>query len=312
MKVRAAITAAKQLRPEPNPVIPEPPAYKACVAHLKKMGSKGGRARTEAALETGCEHQYEALRKEALGFLITGDWMTQEAKEQGVKLTDKEVQQSFDQSKKRQYPKEAEFQSFMAITGQTEADYLLPTKVQLLAERVHASIAKQAARRATEATVVEYYKEHELAFEVPETRDVQIVLTKTKAQAVQAEREIQSGKRFRSVAMKDSIDPGVKANGGLLKGVLRGEDEQAFTDAVFAAKIGVLGGPVQTPFGYYVYEVIAVHPPIKKPFARVRAAVREALVYEESQAMVVAAQRKWEALTKCRPEYHVEYCGKTI
>ncbi len=57
-----------------------------------------------------------------------------------------------------------------------------------------------------------------------------------------------------------SIDPTSKANGGLLKEVVKGEEEKALDTAIFSATKGVLGGPVKTPFGYYVYEVVSSTP----------------------------------------------------
>jgi parvulin-like peptidyl-prolyl isomerase len=82
---------------------------------------------------------------------------------------------------------------------------------------------------------------------------------------------------------------------------------------VFAAKVGVLGGPVHTPFGYYVYEVKAVHPPTNQTFAQARSAAKTALVAEERKAIVAEVQKKWQAVTECRPEYvDAEYCGGRI
>ena len=49
-----------------------------------------------------------------------------------------------------------------------------------------------------------------------------------------------------------SIDPTSKANGGLLKEVVQGEEEKALDTAIFSAKTRVLGGPVKMPFGYYI------------------------------------------------------------
>ena len=107
----------------------------------------------------------------------------------------------------------------------------------------------------TEAEVAKYYNEHKSTYGQPEKRDLRIVLTKTEAAAKQAKSEIESGKSFASVAKSKSIDPTSKDSGGELPGVVKGEEQKALSEAVFAAKQGVLTGPVKTPFGYYIFEV---------------------------------------------------------
>ena len=59
-------------------VIPEPPAYTACIAHLKAIEpkpTKGQKAKTEAALKTECAQQYKELTQQVLGYLISLDWV---------------------------------------------------------------------------------------------------------------------------------------------------------------------------------------------------------------------------------------------
>jgi foldase protein PrsA len=156
-----------------------------------------------------------------LGFLISLDWELGQARAIGLKLDSEAIKIPLELLKKS-YRTEAKFQQHLASIGQTEGDYLLQLKLQVLSSEIDAKVTSELTKRVHEAAIAKYYKEHELSYDTPETRDVQIVLTKTKAQATQAKREIGSGKRFRDVALRDSIDPGVRANGGLLKGSSEG------------------------------------------------------------------------------------------
>ena len=47
--------------------------------------------------------------------------------------------------------------------------------------------------------------------------------------------------------------------------MIHGEEEKALSEAIFSAKQNVLGGPVKTPFGYYIYEVKSVTPGTQQP-----------------------------------------------
>ncbi|HEY5262490.1 MAG TPA: hypothetical protein VIJ33_10275, partial [Solirubrobacteraceae bacterium] len=96
----------------PKTPVPDPPTYKACIAHLEATApkpAKGQSKPTPAALKTQCEQQYTALKQQVLSFLISANWLLGEASSQGVKMSDAEVQKQFNQVKSQQFPTEADF-----------------------------------------------------------------------------------------------------------------------------------------------------------------------------------------------------------
>jgi foldase protein PrsA len=308
----SAVTAPGQKAAKP--VLPEPPAYTACIAHLQAIEpkpAKGQKAKTTTELKTQCEQQYKALQQQVLGFLISSDWVVGEAEEMGVKVSDKEVIKHFNQLKKQQFPKEAEYQKFLTSTGQTVADLLLRVKLSMLSTKIQEKVTK-GGKKVTAADVSKYYDEHKTQYGQPEKRDLRIVLTKAEAAAKQAKSEIQSGKSFASVAKSKSIDPTSKNSGGELPGIVKGEEEKALSEAVFAAQKGVLGGPVKTPFGYYIYEVKAIHPGTQQSLAEVKETIKQQLSSQgEQQALtkfVKEFEKKWKGRTECRSEYVVQDC----
>jgi hypothetical protein len=66
----------------PGHVVPDPPKYAKCIAHLRAQQSES----IPEALEEECREQYEALRQRALGFVISSEWLIGEARERGLKL----------------------------------------------------------------------------------------------------------------------------------------------------------------------------------------------------------------------------------
>ncbi len=127
-------------------------------------------------------------------------------------------------------------------------------KLNLLSQKIQQKIVKEKPK-VSQAEIQKYYNENKSRYGTPEKRNVQIILTKTEAQAKEAKKEIESGKSFAEVAKSTSIDPTSKANGGAAREVVKGQEEKALDEAIFSAKANVLGGPVKTPFGYYIYEV---------------------------------------------------------
>lgn len=295
-------------------VLPEPPHYTACIKHLEEEEAKTatkGKKRTATELKTQCEQQFKTLKTEVLGFLISSNWVIKEGESLGVKMSDAEVKKQFAKIKAEQFPKAVEFEKFLASSGQTISDLLLRVKLNLLSQKIQTKISKENPN-VTKADIEKYYHENSSRFGTPEKRDVRIVLTKDQATAEKAKKEIESGKSFASVAQARSTDPASKANGGLLKGVIKGEEEKALDEAIFAAKAHQLGGPVKTPFGYYVYQVEGTTPGNQTPLKSVEASVKQQLIATKRQKalteFIKKFKTKWQAETECRGEYVVPDC----
>ena len=296
------------------PVVPEPPDYTKCIAHLAATTAKpakGEKPPTTAKLKQECKVQFKALSSEVLGFLISSQWVLGEAASQGVSISDPDVHKEFLKIKTEQFPKASEFEKFLESSGQTVSDLLLRVKLNLLSQKIQKKVVADKGK-VTEAQITKYYNENKSKYGTPEKRSVRIVLTKTEAQALAAKKEIESGKSFASVAKARSIDPTSKSNGGLLTGVVKGEEEKALSEAIFSAKTHVLGGPVKTPFGYYVYEVESVTAGTKTALKNVEATIKQQLIATHQQKalsdFVKNFKKKWQAKTECRAEYVVADC----
>lgn len=310
----AAASSATTTGTVAKPVVPEPPAYTACIAHLEATAAKPAKGQakpTAAQLKSECEQQYKSLQQEVLGFLISSEWVLGEGNSLGVKVSDKEVKKQFETIKSQQFPKPAEFEKFLATSGQTVSDLLLRVKLNLLSSKIQQHVVKSKGT-PTEAQIAKYYNENKSRFGTPEKRNLRIILTKTEAQAASAKKEVESGKSFASVAKKVSIDPTSKANGGLLSGVTKGQEEKALDEAVFAAKKGVLSGPVKTPFGYYVFEVLSTTAGNQQSLAQAKSSIKQQLTATQQQTalskFVKEFKKKWTSKTECRTGYMVQDC----
>jgi len=77
-----------------------------------------------------------ALRDEVLGFLISSDWVTGEAKDLDIGVSAAEVKRDFDRIRGAQFPRRREFEAFLRESGQTVADLLYRVELNLLSERI--------------------------------------------------------------------------------------------------------------------------------------------------------------------------------
>jgi parvulin-like peptidyl-prolyl isomerase len=315
MEVAAASSSPSSATEKSKPVAPDPPDFTACIAHLEASApkpAKGQPAPTKAELKSQCEQQYKSIQQEVLGFLISSQWVIAEGAHLGVKVSDQEVKKQFEQLKNAEFPKAEDFEKFLANSGQTVSDVLLRVKLNLLSTKIQQKIVKTKSQ-ITHAQIAKYYNENPSRFGVPEKRDIRVILTKTEAAAKKAREEIESGQSFASVAKRVSIEPISRSSGGLIPGITKGEEQKPLDQAIFSAtKLNVVGGPIKTPFGYYVYEVVKITAGTHQTLAQSESAVKQQLTSTQEQAalnkFVKEFKKKWMAETDCRAGYVVPDC----
>src|SRR5829696_4515485 len=298
-----------------NAAVPKPPDYTQCVAEAKKTQAKPAEGQpklTDKQLKDQCKQQYEQLRDQVLGLLISFEWIEREAADKGVKVTDAEVNKSFEDQKKQTFPKDADYQKFLKDSGQTEEDVRMRVRLDLLSNKIRDKVIK-GKDQVSEQQITDYYNKNKERFAQPERRDLSIVLTKTEAKADEAKQALEGGESFKSVAKEYSIDDASKAQGGKLPAVTKGQQEKAFDDAIFAARKGEISGPVKTQFGWYVFRVDKVRKPSQQTLEQARTTIEQVLASQSQQkaldAFVKDFRKKWREKTECREEYVTSDCS---
>lgn len=294
--------------------VPDAPNFTKCVAAARKQQpkpAKGQPQTTDTQLKAQCQRQYNALRDQVMPFLINAQWLQGEAADQDVKVTDAEITKSFNQQKRQQFPKAADYQAFLKSSGMTEADLRYNVELTLLSNKLRTKVTK-GKDKATPAQISAFYAKNKKQFAKPQTRDANLVLTKTQAQADAAKKALEGGDSWATVAKKYSTDPQTKQNGGKLPGITQGQQDPAFDKAVFAAKKGQVTGPIKTQFGYLVFEVSNSAPASQQTLAQATPQIRQQLSTQGQQkalqTFVKDFEKKWKDRTDCRKGYVVDVC----
>jgi foldase protein PrsA len=296
-----------------TPVVPDPPNFTKCVADLKKQiaAQKGAGKQSDATLKKQCKQQFDSLKGEVMQFLIQAQWVQQEAKSRDVKVSDAEVQKSFDDQKKQAFPKEADYKKFLQSSGMNEKDILFRVKLDQLQTKLTQKVTKDKVK-ITDADVKAYYAKNKTRFAQPASRDLEVVLTKTKANADKAQSELKSGKSFKEVSKSLSIDQASKAQGGKLPNVVKGKQDPALDKAAFSAPKGKLEGPVKTQFGYYVFKVTGTKKASQQSLDQARDTIRNLLRSQREQkaldSFVKDFRKKYKDKTNCASDYRVAEC----
>jgi foldase protein PrsA len=298
-----------------NAAVPDPPTYTKCIATKRKATPAPGKGKpkvTDAQLKQQCQTEYNSLRDQVVGLLVTYRWVQGEASARKVAASSADVQKSFQAQKKQSFPKEADYQKFLKQSGQTQGDILLRVKIDLLFSKIRDQVIK-GKDQVSDAQLQAFYTKNKARFSTPETRDLQIVLTKTQAKAKAARSALQGGKAWAKVAKQYSIDQASKAQGGKLPGQAKGSLEKSLDAAVFAAKQGKLTGPVKTQFGYYVFRVTKIHPATTQSLAQAKATIKQTLASQNQQkaldTYINGFKSRWRAKTNCSKGYITSDCS---
>jgi foldase protein PrsA len=304
--------AAKSAGPDAK--VPVPPDYTECIAQAKKTAAKpaeGQPKQTDADYKKQCEQQYNQLRDQVLGLLISFEWIEREAEDQGIKVSDAEVKKSFEEQKKQSFPKTADYEKFLKDSGQTNEDVMQRVRLDTLSQKIRDKVTK-GKDKVTDQQIEDYYNKNKAQFAQPERRDLSIVLTKKEDKAKEAKAALQSGESFKTVAKQYSIDDASKAQGGKLPAVAKGQQEKAFDDAIFKAKKGKIEGPVKTQFGWYVFRVDKVTKASQQTLEQAKTTIKQVLASQNQQKalddFVKDFRKKWKEKTECRDDYVTQDC----
>ncbi len=108
----------------------------------RPRASPSRRRRSKVAVRTGVH----ALKQQVLGFLISANWVIGEASDQGVKVSDAEVQKNSKKSRPSSSPRPPNSRNSSPPSGQTVSDLLLRVKLNLLSRRSSRRSQKRGRR----------------------------------------------------------------------------------------------------------------------------------------------------------------------
>jgi hypothetical protein len=138
----------------PAGLVSDPPNYKRCVTVLQSAKS-GAPARSQrptgAQLLRKCQQLYQALKTQAIAFLVDAQWAIASSRELGITATDAETRQVFEGTRRKLYGNDAALRRYLASRHLTLSDLLLQTRLNLLAQRTLQRLHSTGDRRAISA-----------------------------------------------------------------------------------------------------------------------------------------------------------------
>jgi parvulin-like peptidyl-prolyl isomerase len=255
--------------------------------------------------------QYDAVKQQVMQFLVSAKWIEGEAKDRGLSATDAEVKRQFDQTKDQSFPNEKAYKRFLKTSGQTEQDLLFRVKLDVLSNKIRQQVTEQS-QKVSDSEIEDYYNKNQQQFSQPERRDLEVILTKNQAKALEAKKAVDRRQKWSAAAKKYSVDPASKEQGGKLLGVSKGQQDPKFDAAIFAAVQGRVAGPVKTDAGYYVFRVTKVTKATKQGLEQSKQGIRQLLVSQKQQKDLdqfsTNFRNTWRKRTDCADDFVIPDC----
>ena len=254
----------------------------------------------------------EAFYKQILEGLVAQTLLLQDAKAQGVAVSDEELKPQLAALRGR-FPDEAAYKKALEQEGLTEKQLQEKLRQEAVIQKyVGTKIFNEVA--VTDQTAREFYDKNLDKMQRPERAHLRHILIRVEPNAAAADKQkardkaedflkrIKGGEDFAKLAAENSDDPGSKVRGGDLSWMARGQTPPPFEKAAFAlTKPNDLSDVVETQFGYHIIQLVereaASAVPLEEARPRITQMLQQRQVGERLQARVQELKNKGKVET---------------
>lgn len=275
-----------------------PPRYTSCVSAKRAWAKRHAFTIRIGPFRSACRR--EALA--ALRHIIEIEWIHREAKFRHVAVTRHLLVATLRAQRstlthtahgRRLIQRVGSLRAVVAIQHRLDASSLLRTSLTNRAATVSAR------------SIREYFYSHRGRFAVPARRDVRLFLAVNRPRAERALRALKNGDTWHHIIAQYGHPNRLSSYGTHTVDANNGDE--SLERAIFRARTNTILGPVHTQFGWYVFEVLSVHPRASQPLAPFVDFIRE-ILQERTRSKFVA---KYRRDTHCAPGYALSLCDNS-
>jgi foldase protein PrsA len=253
---------------------------------------------------------YETLKNQAVAVLVQQAERSQKAKDEGIKVSDQQVETRLKLIKKQYFGgSETKYLAQLKKQHLTDAEVRDDVRTQLISEAIYNKVTKGMTVSSND--VHDYYIQHPQLYSKAQTRDVRHVLVKTKALANSLYGQLKSGndQTWCKIAKKYSQDPGSKNQCGKLT-ISKGQTVKEFDTVAFSEKTKTVHAPVHNAqYGWFVIEPLSnVRPRTTTPEKQVAPTIKQQLLQQKkNQAMTDWVSGLTKSFCSGKIKYQVGY-----
>ncbi len=143
-------------------------------------------------------------------------------------------------------PRSADFRARLEQLRKDEEDRVRDGSEALLTSMWIDDLRKRGELKVTDAEVADY------AAKYPTEVEIRHVLLATPEKAEAVAKKLRAGASFAKVAQEESLDAATASQGGKFPPLMYGEVIPELEEVVFRMRVGEIGGPLKSKFGYHV------------------------------------------------------------
>lgn len=234
---------------------------------------KISRADYDAKLEAGPQG------KAIFNQLVQSALIDQYAKDNHVDISDADVTKKEDEIKSKYPP--GQFAQILKAQNLSEDDVRRILRQQIVVEK-----AVSANVKVSDAEMKAYLDKNHATLDTAEQVRARHILVADAGKAKEVEAKLKGGAKFEDLAKQYSTDPSSKDKGGELGFFGKGQMVPAFQAAAFSQKIGVVGPPVKSPFGYHIIEAEEKKPATVATLANSGEKIKTLLTQQQDQQQI--------------------------
>lgn len=150
-------------------------------------------------------------------------------------------------------PRAADFRSRLEQLRKDEEDRVRDGSEVLLTTMWIEDLRNRGVLKVTDAEIGDYLAKN------PVEVEIRHVLLATPAKAEEVAKRLRAGANFAKVAQEESLDASTASQGGRFPPLMYGEVIPELEEVVFKMRVGEIGGPLKSKFGYHVVKKDAEH-----------------------------------------------------
>lgn len=260
--------------------------------------------------------KYEELKTAVMGELVEAAWLTGEAEEMGISVTEKQIETELANIKKQNFPTEKAYQEFLKSSHYTQEDVDRKVELQILGNKVQEKVTNEA-QPASNSEIQDYYEaEKATQFTEPPSRDVRVIVNEDKAEVEKAQEALaadNSPASWKKAAKKYSSDPTTSSKGGLQESIPEELLQGPLKKAIYESSVGELVGPTKYQGNYLLTEVVKLNPEKVKSLGEVRSQISQTLTQQKQSShfeeWFAGYRSKWISRSFCAAGFEVEQCS---
>jgi len=272
------------------------PDFESCIAAKKKASIP--QPPNQDALKKLCQAAYTAAQQLTVKTLASQAWVLAQAQKQGLTADARQVDQQL-KTLQQQYPVQS--------SGANTDDLRSHAKYIVLLQQLRQKAERIKPANPTKQQLLAYYNKHVMQFSKMPSRDIMLLVAKSKQQADSAASALREGKSWDSAFKSYNNLSAWGSSRPLQAGATQPSFQPGLRKLLFGTSSSKILGPYQLPEyqnGWVVFQVKKISPGYPaKPFAQIQGSIRQNFIFADrakaSDQAINKLQLEWQPRTEC-------------